>query len=284
MADIAVAPAASSCSARAPPSSRRPGRDEHGSAGQQGRQDPRPTNESPTISDISEPTAGSGVAGRRSPSRGADPRPGSRARRGGSRTGPRRHQQRHRPERDGTHRPPGVAVPSGSLMPISVAWTPSGDGGRADSRPAAGSVGRQGQSTSSRTTASASSRPFRVNRSRSSVTATSDRAARSSSRARPRSRRADRAASPRPAGSPAAPAPAPVVGGQDLPGLGRRLSGGEPGGVRGRVLDVPPAGATHVAVGAGPDPPPVVPAPVAQIVPAGGVGAGGPVGHLVRAR
>src|SRR6478735_5269178 len=64
------------------------------------------------------------------------------------------------------------------------------------------------------------------------------------------------AASPRPAGSPAAPAPGP--------------------GPPPRALRAP------VPVSDPPDPPPVIPAPVAQIVPAGRIGTHGPVGHLVR--
>ena len=49
-----------------------------------------------------------------------------------------------------------------------------------------------------------------------------------------------------------------------------------------RVLDVPPAHPADVAVRARPDPPPVVPAPVGQVVPAAGGRPGGPVAHLVR--
>ena len=80
---------------------------------------------------------------------------------------------------------------------------------------------------------------------------------------------ADPAASPPPTGSPAAPAPAP-----GRPPRAPRAPapvtgpGGQPGGVRGRVLDVPPAHAADVAVRAGPDAPPVAAAPVDQVVPA----------------
>ena len=52
---------------------------------------------------------------------------------------------------------------------------------------------------------------------------------------------------------------------------GRRAARGQPGGVVGGVAHVPPAPAVQVAVGAGPDAPPVRAAPVADVVPAAGV-------------
>src|SRR3569833_3647992 len=49
------------------------------------------------------------------------------------------------------------------------------------------------------------------------------------------------------------------------------------------MLDVPPAGAAHVAVRAGSDAPPVAAGPVEQVVAAAGLLARGPVGDLVPA-
>ena len=48
------------------------------------------------------------------------------------------------------------------------------------------------------------------------------------------------------------------------------------------MLDVPPAHATYMAVSSWADPPPMMTAPVAQIVATAGRRARGPVAHLVR--
>src|SRR4051812_46302443 len=50
------------------------------------------------------------------------------------------------------------------------------------------------------------------------------------------------------------------------------------------MLDVPPPGATDVAVGSGADPPPVGRAPITEIVPAARRVRARPVAHLVRGK
>ncbi len=70
---------------------------------------------------------------------------------------------------------------------------------------------------------------------------------------------------------------------EHLAGVRRGRSGGDARGVRGRVLDVPPAHAADVRVGARPDAPPVGTGPVEPVVLAPGVRPARPVGHLVPA-
>src|SRR5690606_19846149 len=59
---------------------------------------------------------------------------------------------------------------------------------------------------------------------------------------------------------------------------------GQPGRIGGRMPHVPPADPADVAVCPGTEPPPVVTAPVAQVVPAAMCFAAGPVADLVRSQ
>src|SRR4029450_11229356 len=77
------------------------------------------------------------------------------------------------------------------------------------------------------------------------------------------------------------PPPPPVRRRGHLSRLGRRLAFGKPGGVRRRMLDVPPPDSTNVAVGSWADAPPMMTAPVPQIVTTAGRRTYGPVAHLV---
>src|SRR5690606_23357402 len=74
-----------------------------------------------------------------------------------------------------------------------------------------------------------------------------------------------------------------VLGGELLAGVRGGAALGQALRVRGGVLDVPPAGAADVAVGAGADGPPVAAGPVEEVVAAAGGVGGRPVGHLVPA-
>ena len=154
---------------------------------------------------------------------------------------------------------------------------------RVGTRPANHSVAtppatRAAQSSSSRTTASASNRPRRVRWSRSGPTPDQIplRPAPGSRRRSVADKRLELEAVAQP----------------DLEqhpfevSIARRLRisrawagdspGGQPGRVGRRVLHVPPAHPTDVAVRSRTDPPPVVPAPVAEIVPAAAPRASGP--------
>src|SRR6185437_10006485 len=72
-------------------------------------------------------------------------------------------------------------------------------------------------------------------------------------------------------------------GGQQLPCLARAHSGTDPRGVGGWMPDVPPAGATDVAVSARSDAPPVAATPVEQVVPTSRVSIRRPVRYLIPA-
>ena len=132
--------------------------------------------------------------------------------------------------------------------------------------------------TSSRTTASASSRPRRVSTSRSPSRTARPRATTSSTRSGGDQRRAAGRRAGGPRGAPARSRGSLV---EHLAVLGRRLAGGDAGGVRAGVLDVPPPLPRDVRVRARADAPPARAGPVELVVPAARGLVARPVGDLV---